>query len=58
MSEDIEYDYMLKLLLIGNTKTEKSTLLKSFTKYSSDDNFILIISVLCKYKNDINDNIF
>ena len=45
MSEDKEYDYMFKLLLIGDTNTEKSTLLKSYTKNTSDDNYVPTIGV-------------
>ena len=43
MSEDIEYDYMFKLLLIGDTNTEKSTLLTCFSENSLNDNFVKMI---------------
>ena len=43
MSEDIEYDYMFKLLLVGDADTEKSTLLTCLTEKSLKDNFVKTI---------------
>ena len=43
MSEEREYDYMFKLVLVGNSDTEKTDLLKSYTKNPSDDNVVSTI---------------
>ena len=40
MSYNKGYDYLIKLLLIGNDNTEKSFLLTRFIKNRLDDNFV------------------
>ncbi len=54
MSEDIDYDYRLKLLLIGDTSTEKPLFLLRYTGDSFDINspeFILLefVSIIVIY---------
>ena len=45
MSDNKEFDYLFKILLIGNANTEKSSLLFRFTEDAFDDNFIPTIGV-------------
>jgi len=40
-----EYDYLFKLLLIGNSSVGKSSLLYRFVDNSWDDNFVPTIGV-------------
>ena len=57
MSENKEFDYLFKILLIGNANTEKSSLLFRFTEDVFDDNFVPTIGVdfvsIIIYKNYI-----
>ena len=57
MSDNKEFDYLFKILLIGNANTEKSSLLFRFTEDVFDDNFVPTIGVdfvsLIIYKNYI-----
>ncbi len=43
MSEDREYDYMFKLVLVGMANTEKTALLKSYTKNSFNNDVVSTI---------------
>ena len=45
MSDNKEFDYIFKILLIGNANTEKSSLLFRFTEDVFDDNFVPTIGV-------------
>ena len=45
MSSDQEYDYLFKLLLIGNSSVGKSSLLFRFVENTWDDNFVPTIGV-------------
>ena len=45
MSGDQEYDYLFKLLLIGNSSVGKSSLLFRFVENTWDDNFVPTIGV-------------
>ena len=45
MSDNKEFDYLFKILLIGNSNTEKSSLLFRFTEDVFDDNFVPTIGV-------------
>ena len=45
MSYNQEYDYLIKLLLIGNANTEKSSLLDRFAENVRDDNFVPTIGI-------------
>jgi len=45
MSDNKEFDYLFKILLIGNANTEKSSLLFRFTEDVFDDNFVPTIGV-------------
>jgi len=43
MSNNQEYDYLFKLLLIGNTNAEKTAFLNRFTENICGDNFVSTI---------------
>ena len=45
MSNTQEYDYLFKLLLIGNSSVGKSSLLFRFVENTWDDNFVPTIGV-------------
>jgi GTPase SAR1 family protein len=45
MSTNQEYDYLFKLLLIGNSSVGKSSLLFRFVENTWDDNFVPTIGV-------------
>ena len=45
MTNNQEYDYLLKLLLIGNSSVGKSSLLFRFVENTWDDNFVPTIGV-------------
>ena len=57
MSDNKEFDYLFKILLIGKSNTEKSSLLFRFTEDVFDDNFVPTIGVdfvsIIIYKNYI-----
>lgn len=50
-----EYDYLFKLLLIGNSSVDKSSLLFLFMENVRDDSFVPIIEV--EFKRSKNSNI-
>ena len=45
MSEGQEYDYLFKILLIGNSSVGKSSLLYRFVDNTWEDNFVPTIGV-------------
>ena len=45
MTNNQEYDYLFKLLLIGNSSVGKSSLLFRFVENTWDDNFVPTIGV-------------
>ena len=45
MANNPEYDYLFKLLLIGNSSVGKSSLLFRFVENTWDDNFVPTIGV-------------
>ena len=45
MANNQEYDYLFKLLLIGNSSVGKSSLLFRFVENTWDDNFVPTIGV-------------
>ena len=45
MANTQEYDYLFKLLLIGNSSVGKSSLLFRFVENTWDDNFVPTIGV-------------
>ena len=53
MSNNQEYDYLFKLLLIGNSSVGKSSLLFRFVENVWDDNFVPTIGVDFVIKKNI-----
>ena len=58
MSGDQEYDYLFKLLLIGNSSVGKSSLLFRFVENVWDDSFVPTIGVDFVSKFSIKINIY
>ena len=56
MSNNTEYDYLFKLLLIGNSSVGKSSLLFRFVENVWDDNFVPTIGVDFVSKNYLKKN--
>ena len=52
MSENTDYDYLLKLLLIGNTSSEKTSFLLRYTEDASSDSFVASIGIDFVRKNN------